>query len=214
MKLLVAALLGFASLALVGCDEEALPGHSKQRTVVPVANVLGRWEMDSDGFVQENWKLLSDGPRKVAETHRLERARMATMEPADRATAEQKLEDRMNKLSAEQRELIEAALGTQEQLKALMRKLVGQRMVPSCVTLDFQAGGSCKFLLAIPGQERQDADGTWSQQGDRVTVRLTTANGKPAKGKDLQASTMTIRSDRLLFVPKPGGPTIVARRSA
>jgi hypothetical protein len=150
VKVLVVGLVCLGSLAFVGCDEEAPPGNSSRRAVVPAADVTGHWEMDVEGFVNANWKLFAEGPRKVAEAARKERARLAELGVAERAAAEQRLQDKMDKLPADQREMVEAVLGTPDQLKAAILKLVRQRMANDCVTLDFHTGGTPR----APGRRR------------------------------------------------------------
>jgi hypothetical protein len=109
---------------------------------------------------------------------------------------------------------VKAALGPPEAFKAWARTKVAEKMSAAKVDLEFFAGGGCKVVQSLPGKEPEEATGTFVQQGERVTVTMTTVNGKPAKGKDAQPVTMMLRNGRLTFSPAPGAPRIVARRAA
>jgi hypothetical protein len=213
MKLLSLTFVLLSSFAAVGCDEEQPVGESSRRPPAAVVDVKGRWEMDVSAFVNENWAMLAQGARAAVEPLRKERERMATLRPAERIAAEQEMQRRIDALPSDKRAAVLAGLGSPEALKEWVRTTIATRMSTSSVTLEFAEGGRCTFVLAIPGKDKEDAEGTWSQQGDRITVKMTTANGKPAKGKDLQPVTMLVKGDRLQFTPAPGGPKIIARRA-
>jgi hypothetical protein len=212
MKAIVLGLVALVALALAGCDEEPPPGQSSKRVPVPVAEVRGRWGMDVSAFVNENLAVLAQGAKRAVEPLRKERERIATLRVAERIQAERDFQARLDALPSDQRAGVQAALGSEDDFKEWLQTTIATRMASSSLALEFHAGGRCTIVLALPGKDRQDAEGTWSQQGNRVTVKLTTTNGKPAKGKDLQPVTMTVRGDRLQFVAGAGGPKIIARR--
>jgi hypothetical protein len=212
MKALSLAFVLLGSFAAVGCDEEQGPGQSSRRQPAPVAEVKGRWEMDVSAFVTENWAMLAQGARKAVEPLRQERERIAALRVGERVAAERELQQRIDALPSDKRAAVMAGLGSSEDLKEWVRTTVATRMSASSLSLEFHAGGRCTFAMAIPGKEKEDAEGTWSQKGDKVMVKMTQSNGKPAKGKDLEPVTMVVKGDRLQFTPVVGGPKIVARR--
>jgi hypothetical protein len=212
MKAFALGLVTLAALASAGCEDEPLPGQASKRVPTPVAEVRGKWQMDVSAFVSENLTVLEQTARRGVESLRKERERIATLRIAERIQAERALQAKIDALPSDRRAAVEAALGSQEDFREWLRTTVATRMASSSLALEFHAGGRCTFVLALAGKETLDAEGTWSQQGNRITVKLTTTNGKPAKGKDLQPVTMTVRGDRLQFVAGAGGPKIVARR--
>lgn len=217
MKLLVLGLAAVASLGLVGCDETAPVGATASRksaSTAPVADVTGRWEMDPEGFVEENWELLSLSVRKGVEPFKKERERIATLRVAERAIAEQALQAKIDALPTDKRDGIRAALGSIDDLKAWVRTTVASKLSATSVAFEFSPGGGCKVVLALPGKDREEAKGRWTQQGERVTIKTATVNGKAAKGKDTQPVTVIVRGAKLTYAPTPGAPKIVARRSA
>lgn len=77
------------------------------------------------------------------------------------------------------------------------------------VTLTLNVKGNKTFTITIPpmmGQPGHNAEGTWTQKGNTVTMISTKEDGKPSTKKQPQTMTMDGTGRKMTMVPPNGGP--------
>ena len=212
---LLAALLGVALVGLPGCDEETSPAprtSTPAKVEAPRERLPGTWQLDGAAFLDENWSFFLAQIQPTIDGIRLARARIAALPPEEQAARQGEIDAKMARLPAAQREMVEAAIVGTEALKEKLRVLMADHLKPEMLNFVFSESGTCTLDSVLPDGSRQRAEGTWSGTGPAFTVKLVTVNGKPAKGRDLKATTLTLRKGLLRYQPHPESPTLVAKR--
>ena len=201
-------------LATSGCGAEgvaeARPSGSVPAKASPPSPV-GSWVFDPDGYVEENWGHLMKAVEPAVTAIRRQNARIAALPADQRKEAERLLAERLAAMSEKDRAIHDAALGGPERMKEWARAALRSQLGAARLDMEFAADGSCSFALDVPAHAT-DAEGRWTQKGTDVTVSMTTVDGKPAKPRDREPKTLTLREDRLRIAFAPGQPTLVAKR--
>jgi hypothetical protein len=214
--LVLAFLLTSVLLTATGCDEESSPSVPT-RKVKPAAQAespVGRWELDPEGFLEQNWSVFLARVQPTIDGMRLAEARIAALPEEEQAVRRAEIDARKAKLPKEQRDMVEAALEGPEALKARLRPLLAEKMPVHTIQMDFVADGTCTLDLNLPDTTRQRASGTWTANGASLTIQLLVVNGKPAKGNDKKPASMTLRNGQLRYKRGDEPVVLVARRVA
>ena len=112
---------------------------------------------------------------------------------------------------AEHRDLMEAFLRSPAEGRALAMKKAKDQMKGLTYDVEFKADKTWTGHGAGMGDSHK-VSGTWSLEGDQLTIVTTTKNEKPATGDDAKPFKATLKGDTITGKPEANGPVVVLKR--
>ncbi len=96
----------------------------------------------------------------------------------------------------------------EKQLKDVEEKMGALAKMKMELTLN--KDGTASFDADMPGEKHETGTGTWTQDGEKVTIVQKMKNGKPAEGKNAEPKTLTFKDNKLTATE--GGVTMGFKR--
>lgn len=114
----------------------------------------------------------------------------------------------LDALEPDQRKMAEAML-LGDQARDMMRR----QLEAMEIRVDLHADGTLAATLGLPGQEVEEATGTWKELEGKVTLTLETKNGRPAAEADRKPVDGRLEGAILWLEMRGDGPAIPLRKS-
>ena len=167
------------------------------------AGAVGTWTIDMEPMIaQQRGPLLETLKTQMKAIQE----QLKGLSGADQAKARDMA---LEAVPAELKDLTTAMLTSEAAGIQAVNKMLAEKLGGLEATLEIKSGGAFTSAFAM-GASTQRIEGTWTLQGDKLTLTATKKDGKPPEGKDKEPLVLTLKDGRLN--PATDGPPFSFKR--